>query len=65
MRVYPAAACRRATAFERMTNSAAIECWPNAALETGAILFETALGDFLDASVERSSRKFSAALPIA
>jgi len=51
VRVYPAAAAAVRTAFERMTNSAAIEIVADAALETGAILFETALGD-LDASVE-------------
>jgi flagellar assembly protein FliH len=51
VRVYPAAAAAVRTAFERMTNSAAVEIVADTALETGAILFETSLGD-LDASVE-------------
>jgi flagellar assembly protein FliH len=51
VRVYPAAATAVRAAFERMTNSARVEIVADTALETGAILFETALGD-LDASVE-------------
>lgn len=51
VRVYPAAAAAVRAAFERMTNSAAVEIVADPALETGAILFETSLGD-LDASVE-------------
>jgi flagellar assembly protein FliH len=51
VRVYPAAATAVRAAFERMTSSAAVEIVADTGLETGAILFETALGD-LDASVE-------------
>jgi flagellar assembly protein FliH len=51
VRVYPAAAAAVRAAFERVTSSAAVEIVADTGLETGAILFETALGD-LDASVE-------------
>ena len=51
VRVYPAAATAVRAAFERRTSSAAVEIVADTGLETGAILFETALGD-LDASVE-------------
>ena len=51
VRVYPAGATAVRAAFERMTSSAAVEIVADTGLETGAILFETALGD-LDASVE-------------
>jgi len=51
VRVYPAAANAVRAAFERVPSRAAVEIVADAALETGAILFETALGD-LDASIE-------------
>jgi flagellar assembly protein FliH len=51
VRVYPAAAAAVRAAFERVGNAAAVEIVADTKLETGAILFETALGD-LDASVE-------------
>jgi flagellar assembly protein FliH len=51
VRVYPAAAAAVRTAFERVAHAAAVEIVADTGLETGAILFETALGD-LDASVE-------------
>ena len=51
VRVYPAAAAAVRAAFERVGNAAAVEIVADTKLETGAILFETALGD-LDASGE-------------
>lgn len=51
VRVYPAGATAVRVAFEGLPNAAAVEIVADAALATGGILFETALGD-LDASVE-------------
>jgi flagellar assembly protein FliH len=51
VRVYPAAVGTVRAAFERLPNAAAVEIVADAGLATGAILFETALGD-LDASIE-------------
>lgn len=51
VRVYPAAAAAVRAAFERAGNVPAVEILADTTLETGAVLFETALGD-LDASVE-------------
>ncbi len=51
VRVYPAGATAVRAAFEGLPNAAAVEIVADAALATGGILFETALGD-LDASVE-------------
>ena len=51
VRVYPAGATAVRAAFEGQPNAAAVEIVADAALATGGILFETALGD-LDASVE-------------
>lgn len=51
VRVYPAAAAAVRVAFERLPNAAAVEIVADTGLATGAILFETALGE-LDASIE-------------
>lgn len=51
VRVYPAAAAAVRAAFERAPNTPAVEIVADNALSTGAILFETALGE-LDASIE-------------
>ena len=51
VRVYPAAAMAVRAAFERLPNAVAVEIVADTGLATGAILFETALGE-LDASIE-------------
>jgi len=51
VRVYPEAAAAVRAAFERLPNAAAVEIVADRSLSTGAILFETALGE-LDASIE-------------
>jgi flagellar assembly protein FliH len=51
VRVYPAAAAAVRASLERAGTTAAIEIVADSGLETGAILFETAVGE-LDASVE-------------
>ena len=51
VRVYPGAAAAVRMAFERLPNAAAVEIVADTGLATGAVLFETALGE-LDASIE-------------
>jgi flagellar assembly protein FliH len=51
IRVYPAALQAVRSALERNGGMAAIELIPDALLQSGGIVFETALGE-LDASVE-------------
>ena len=51
VRVYPGAAAAVRGAFERLPNAAAVEIVADTGLATGAVLFETALGE-LDASIE-------------
>lgn len=51
VRAYPAAVAAVRAAFERLPNAAAVEIVADTGLATGAILFETALGE-LDASIE-------------
>ena len=51
VRVYPAGATAVRAAFERLPNAAAVEIVADTGLATGAVLFETALGE-LDASIE-------------